>query len=187
MEESGEEKIDYVLDRKIPDEIRELLFQKFTIEINLNSETNPYKFYIGIKRDENNNLTKLDSLYDNCIYDSSNEKEKNFMGYLTFWYQVKDHIELIKNEINLKTIVTLELTIMNKKQSEETLCREEKRKDKIKDYYDVNCLSYFQYNGTYFTFLDQNVLVYGINGKIPGLVFLFNELCNEDYKNYKNS
>ena len=183
MEESGEEKIGDVLDRKIPEEKRELLFQKFTIEINLNSETNPYKFYIGIKTDENNNLTKLDSLYDNYIYDSSNEKEKNFMGYLIFWYQVKDHIELIKNEINLKTIVTLELTIMNKKQSEKTLCREEKRKDKIKDYYDVKCLSYFHYNGKNFIYLDQNVLVYGINGKIPGLVFLFNELCNEDYKN----
>ena len=54
MEESGEEKTDDVLDRKIPVEKTELLFQKFTIVINLNSETNPYKFYIGIKTDEEN-------------------------------------------------------------------------------------------------------------------------------------
>lgn len=183
MEESGDEKIGDVFNRKIPVEEMDLLFQKFTIEINLNNETNPYNFYIGIKTDENKKLTKLNSLYENYIYDSTNIKEKNFMRYLTFWYQVKDHIELIKNEINLKTIVTLELTIKSKSQSEETLCREEKRRDKIKDYYDVKCLSYFHYNGKNFIFLDQNVLVYGINGKIPGLVFLFNELCNEDYKN----
>lgn len=183
MEESCYEKIGDVFNRKIPDEKRELLFEKFTIEINLNDETNPYNFYIGIKTDENKKPTKLDSLYENYIYDSTKIKEKNFMRYLTFWYQVKDHIELIKNEINLKTIVTLELTIKSRSQSEETLCREEKRRDKIKDYYDVKCLSYFRYNGENFVFLDQNVLVYGINGKIPGLVFLFNELCNEDYKN----
>ena len=71
---------------------------------------------------------------------------------LLFWYKVKDYIELIKDEINLKTEIKLELTIKNKKQRKETLSCESERKDYIKDFYDVNCLSSFEYKGKNFEF-----------------------------------
>ena len=162
------------LKEKIPYYKRKLLFQKFVIKIDLDNNLN--SFYIG------EDLVELNYLYDDVIYDLSIPEEKNFVAYLLFWYKVKDYIELIKDEINLKTEIKLELTIKSKKQSKETLCCESERRNYIKDFYDVNCLSSFEYKGKNFEFLDENVLIYGLNGEKPGLAFLFNELCNDDYK-----
>ena len=85
-------------------------------------------------------------------------------------------------EIKFKTKVILKMTIKNKNQSEETLSRESERAEDIFNLYDVNCVSSFKYKDKTFEFIDQNVLVYGMYGKKPGLVLLFNELCNDDYK-----
>ena len=156
------------------------LFEQFVININFNNDGEPsFKFEVG-KKDP---MTVLDGLYEDVAYDKTNFEEKNLIQYLTFWDQVKGYMEQIKDEIKLKTKVILKMTIKNKNQSEETLSRESERAEDIYNLYDVNCVSSFKYKDKTFEFLDQNVLVYGMYGKIPGLVFLFNELCNDDYKN----
>ena len=156
------------------------LFEQFVININFNKDGEPtFEFKVGKK----DSMTGLDGLYEDVAYDKTNLEEKNLIQYLTFWDQVKGYMEQIKDEIKLKTKVILKMTIKNKNQSEENLSRESERAKDICDLFDVNCVSSFEYNKKTFEFLDKNVLVYGIYGKIPGLVFLFKELCNDDYKN----
>ena len=125
----------------------------------------------------------MDGLYQDVVYNKNDLEEKNFVQYLKFIHQVREYVWQIKDEIKFKTKVILKMTIKNKNQSEETLSRESERAEDIYNLYDVNCVSSFKYKDKTFEFLDQNVLVYGMYGKKPGLVLLFNELCNDDYKN----
>ena len=179
-QESTNNNLSDELKKKMPPNLMKELFEQFVININFNNDGEPsFKFEVG-KKDP---MTVLDGLYEDVAYDKTNLEEKNLIQYLTFWDQVKGYMEQIKDEIKLKTEVILKMTIKNSKQSEETLSRESERAKDICDLFDVNCVSSFEYNKKTFEFLDKNVLVYGIYGKIPGLVFLFNELCNDDYKN----
>ena len=168
------------LKKKMPHDLMKKLFEQFVININFNKDGEPtFEFKVGKK----DSMTGLDGLYEDVAYDKTNLEEKNLIQYLTFWDQVKGYMEQIKDEIKLKTKVILKMTIKNKNQSEETLSRESERAKDIYNLFDVNCVSSFEYNKKTFEFLDKNVLVYGIYGKISGLIFLFNELCNDDYKN----
>ena len=179
-QESTNNNLSDELKKKMPPNLMKELFEQFVININFNNDGEPsFKFEVG-KKDP---MTVLDGLYEDVAYDKTNLDEKNLIQYLTFWDQVKGYMEQIKDEIKLKTKVILKMTIKNKNQSEETLSRESERAKDIYNLFDVNCVSSFEYNKKTFEFLDKNVLVYGIYGKIPGLVFLFNELCNDDYKN----
>ena len=179
-QESTNNNLSDELKKKMPPNLMEELFEQFVININFNNDGEPsFKFEVG-KKDP---MTVLDGLYEDVAYDKTDLEEKNLIQYLTFWDQVKGYMEQIKDEIKLKTEVILKMTIKNSKQSEETLSRESERAKDICDLFDVNCVSSFEYNKKTFEFLDKNVLVYGIYGKISGLVFLFNELCNDDYKN----
>ena len=179
-QESTNNNLSDELKKKMPPNLMKKLFEQFVININFNKDGEPtFEFKIGKK----DSMTGLDGLYEDVAYDKTNLEEKNLIQYLTFWDQVKGYMEQIKDEIKLKTEVILKMTIKNTKQSEESLSRESERAKDICDLFDVNCVSSFEYNKKTFEFLDKNVLVYGIYGKIPGLVFLFNELCNDDYKN----
>ena len=179
-QESTNNNLSDELKKKMPPNLMKELFEQFVININFNNDGEPsFKFEVG-KKDP---MTVLDGLYEDVAYDKTNFEEKNLIQYLTFWDQVKGYMEQIKDEIKLKTEVILKMTIKNSKQSEETLSRESERAKDIWDLFDVNCVSSFEYNKKTFEFLDKNVLVYGIYRKIPGLVFLFYELCNDDYKN----
>ena len=179
-QESTNNNLSDELKKKMPPNLMKELFEQFVININFNNDGEPsFKFEVG-KKDP---MTVLDGLYEDVAYDKTNFEEKNLIQYLTFWDQVKGYMEQIKDEIKLKTKVILKMTIKNKNQSEETLSRESERAKDIYNLFDVNCVSSFEYNKKTFEFLDKNVLVYGMYGKIPGLVFLFNELCNDDYKN----
>ncbi len=179
-QESTNNNLSDELKKKMPYDVMKELFEQFVININFNKDGEPtFEFKIGKK----DSMTGLDGLYEDVAYDKTNLKEKNLIQYLTFWDQVKGYMEQIKDEIKLKTNVILVMTAKNTKQSEETLSRESERAKDIWDLFDVNCVSSFEYNKKTFEFLDKNVLVYGIYGKIPGLVFLFYELCNDDYKN----
>ena len=178
-QESTNNNLSDELKKKMPPNLMKELFEQFVININFNNDGEPsFKFEVG-KKDP---MTVLDGLYEDVAYDKTNFEEKNLIQYLTFWDQVKGYMEQIKDEIKLKTNVILKMTVKNNKQSEETLSRESERAKDIWDLFDVNCVSSFEYNKKTFEFLDKNVLVYGIYGKIQGLVFLFNELCNDDYK-----
>ena len=179
-QESTNNNLSDELKKKMPHDLMKKLFEQFVININFNKDGEPtFEFKVGKK----DSMTGLDGLYEDVAYDKTNLEEKNLIQYLTFWDQVKGYMEQIKDEIKLKTEVILKMTIKNSKQSEETLSRESERAKDICDLFDVNCVSSFEYNKKTFEFLDKNVLVYGIYGKISGLIFLFNELCNDDYKN----
>ena len=179
-QESTNNNLSDELKKKMPHDLMKKLFEQFVININFNKDGEPtFEFKVGKK----DSMTGLDGLYEDVAYDKTNLDEKNLIQYLTFWDQVKGYMEQIKDEIKLKTEVILKMTIKNSKQSEETLSRESERAKDIWDLFDVNCVSSFEYNKKTFEFLDKNVLVYGIYGKIPSVVFLFTELCNDDYKN----
>ena len=177
-QESTNNNLSDELKKKMPPNLMKELFEQFVININFNNDGEPsFKFEVG-KKDP---MTVLDGLYEDVAYDKANLEEKNLIKYLTFWDQVKGYMEQIKDEIKLKTNVILKMTVKNKNQSEETLSRESERAKDICDLFDVNCVSSFKNkDDKTFEFLDQNVLVYGMYGKIPGLVFLFNELCNDN-------
>ena len=167
------------LKKKIPHNLMEKLFEQFEININFNNDEEPSFEYIVGKKE----TIILDGLYQDVVYNKNDLEEKNFVQYLKFIHQVREYVWQIKDEIKFKTKVILKMTIKNKNQSEETLSRESERAEDIYNLYDVNCVSSFKYKDKTFEFLEQNVLVYGMYGKKPGLVLLFNELCNDDYKN----
>ena len=166
-QESTNNNLSDELKKKMPPNLMKELFEQFVININFNKDGEPtFEFKVG-KKDP---MTVLDGLYEDVAYDKTDLEEKNLIQYLTFWDQVKGYMEQIKDEIKLKTEVILKMTIKNSKQSEETLSRESERAKDICDLFDVNCVSSFEYNKKTFEFLDKNVLVYGIYGKISGLM-----------------
>ena len=179
IQEPTNEYISDALKKKIPPNLMKKLFEQFEININFNNDEEPSFEYIVGKKE----TIILDGLYQDVVYNKNDLEEKNFVQYLKFIHQVRVYVWQIKDEIKFKTKVILKMTIKNKNQSEETLSRESERAEDIYNLYDVNCVSSFKYKDKTFEFLDQNVLVYGMYGKKPGLVLLFNELCNDDYKN----
>ena len=125
---------------------------------------------------------------DNNNYINDNDV-KTYKKYLEFINKVKDYVKSLKDKIILKEEIYLELEPINDRQREEVLHEESHRRDLIKDIPEVRCKSYFCYKEDkndnkkqYQYYRDDNVLVYGIYGKLQGIIFMMNELCNEDYK-----
>ena len=176
IQEPTNEYISDALKKKIPPNLMKKLFEQFEININFNNDEEPSFEYIVGKKE----TIILDGLYQDVVYNKNDLEEKNFVQYLKFIHQVRVYVWQIKDEIKFKTKVILKMTIKNKNQSEETLSRESERAEDIYNLCDVNCVSSFKYKDKTFEFLDQNVLVYGLYGKKHGLVFLFNELCNDN-------
>ena len=125
---------------------------------------------------------------DNNEYNNDNNV-KTYKKYLEFINKVKDYVKSLKDKIILKEEIYLELEPINDRQREEVLHEESHRRDLIKDIPEVRCKSYFcckedknDNKKQYQYYRDDNVLVYGIYGKLQGIIFMMNELCNEDYK-----
>ena len=159
-------------DHKIDREILNEIFKLFKIEIDLDedfSPTNP-KYFCG----EN----KLFYLFDDAKYDKNNIEEKNFMKYLNYIETIKNYIKLIKYRIIYRGKIILELTKESEKQNES-----EEINLEDKDLYDVKCVYTIDGNKE-IKFIDENILVYGIDGKRQGFLFLVNEICSDDYEDY---
>ena len=182
-------------DNKLPAHIKDHLpeiLDKLIIKVNLGKlrglETNEINLmYYYIEKNKEPKDIKI-----NCEnkYSYSNIKEENFVKYLEFINKVSNYIKEMKKEIQYDTQIYLELTITSKEQNEGTINEMEKRKRPInKKLYNVKCLSYFYEDendeGNRIEFKDENVLVYGLDGPVPGFVYLINELCNDDYKEEK--
>ena len=146
------------------------LFEYFYKDINLNNGKPQYKRLF------------LDDKYD--MPDNNDKDIKIFKKYLVIRY---------KNYINYKTDIYLDLDIISKQQRDEVLHEESHRGksnkeiNDIKDLPDVTCTSSFEYSKDDETikhsYRDDNVLVYGLYGKLQGFIFMINELCNADYIN----
>ena len=122
-------------------------------------------------------------LREKAEYDRNKFEEKNYIQYLKFIEEVNKYIKEKKNNIKLKTTITLELTpISGKQEIGITLPRNFSDNQNVLDIYNVECKSSFNYKGQEFIYKDKNVLIFGIHGKAPGFIFLINELCNDDYK-----
>ena len=123
--------------------------------------------------------------------DNNDKDIKIFKKYLEFKTKAHNYIIRYKNYINYKTDIYLDLDIISKQQRDEVLHEESHRGksnkeiNEIKDLPDVTCTSSFEYTKDDETikhsYRDDNVLVYGLYGKLQGFIFMINELCNADY------
>ena len=158
---------DNFMNKKIPKEKMSLVFQKFIIEIDFSEENPNYTYKAGMIED------KIDiEDYEKVPYDEKQKEENKFIKYLNFINQVKKYINQIEGKIKCKTQVQLKLTHKN---------------DNVDgDVEEVMCNSSFNYKNEYLSFVDDNVLKEGISSKKPGLIFLLNELCNDDYDENSN-
>ena len=121
---------------------------------------------------------KLFYLFDDAKYDKNNIEEKNFMKYLNYIETIKNYIKLIKYRIIYRGKIILELTKESEKQNESEEINLEDN-----DLYDVKCVYTIDGNKE-IKFIDENILVYGIDGKRQGFLFLVNEICSDDYADY---
>ena len=172
---------------KIPKSELKLVYEKFKIKIvDLTDIRNPL-ILIGPDEQSYNS-----SYEENVKYDLPTEDDINFNKYLEFKEQVLDYVKQFQNEIilNENERIVLELITINYRQEGQLL----NNGSEIPKYlHDVRCFSYVKTEknkikqkkiGT--EVIDDNVLVYGINGITPGFIFLINELCIEDNKKNKN-
>ena len=100
------------------------------------------------------------------------------MKYLNYIETIKNYIKLIKYRIIYRRKIILELTKESEKQNES-----EEINLEDKDLYDVKCVYTIDGNKE-IKFIDENILVYGIDGKRQGFLFLVNEICSDDYADY---
>ena len=158
---------DNFMNKKIPKEKMSLVFQKFIIEIDFSEENPNYTYKAGMIED------KIDiEDYEKVPYDKKQKEENKFIKYLNFINQVKKYINQIQGKIKCKTQVKLML--------------KHKNGNVDGDVEEVICNSSFNYKNEYLSFVDDNVLKEGISSKKPGLIFLLNELCNDDYDENSN-
>ena len=166
--------------------IKKIMNKSNKFIMKLDTDGNPLFLY------EENKITDSFELEYQKKYRATNVDEKNFVKYLEFVNKVIKYIKEMKNEIKYNTNICLELTITNKIQSQETIEEMSKRKRNIeKNLCNVRCLSYIidkknNSEGGDDKFKDENVLVYGLDGQVPGFIYLVNELCNDDYINDKD-
>ena len=117
------------------------------------------------KQSINNKNGKLEIIY------------KNYKRFANF---IKDIEECIKNaDIKFNPQITLEL-----KREFRDINNEINSHNDYKDLYNITCTSTFynQLEEDVMKFKDKNILVYSINGKNPGFIYLIDELTNDDYK-----
>jgi hypothetical protein len=187
LEKKEGKEIDDKNNEKAPKSFLKQIYEKFKIKIDL-SDCSSFDYFRG------NNSETIQTFYDNNVkYDENTEDDRNYKKYLEFKDQVFKYIEDIRDEIKYKKEnekIVLELTTFNYHQEGQLL---NNGSEIPKNLHDVRCLSYVETEknkikqkkiGT--EVIDDNVLVYGINGITPGFIFLINELCIEDNKKNKN-
>jgi hypothetical protein len=168
------------------DEVDDIL-KEVTIKIKINSEVHVSGFYekeIFYGKDK----TKLLSGYfkdkikpynsgSKVLESKYNITCKNYIRFLSFIKEIE--VNLTKANIKIKPQIILEITRKNDKTNED-------------GFYNLNCISTF-YNQKIslneaenkMEFIDRNILVKSINGNPEGLLYLINELTNDDYKGAK--
>ena len=168
---------------------------KVRIELENILDDNITKYYYF----EGKNQIEIEDSYETIVDnddDNNNDNNDNYIKtykkYLEFIKKVKNYVKSLNDKITLKIeYIYLELEQINDRQREEVLHEESHRRDLIKDIPEVRCKSYFYPSvedeeakkETKYEYKDDNVLIYGIYGKLQGIIFMMNELCNEDYKN----
>ena len=155
---------DTIINKKISKDQIMLIFEKLIIEIDF---TQCECIYI-YKRGKKHEIFDIE-FFENTIYDQNKKEEKKFIEYLFFIKKLKKYVNQIIRKINCKKIVTLEITPKNDNQNS----------DNILSLKDIRCRSYIDEDCSY---LDENILEEGISSTKPGLIFLLNELCNDDYE-----
>ena len=148
---------------------------------------------LEIKDNYDDNILKIYGNYDPIIEsdistDTSNSKNdfklvyKNYKKLAAFF---KDLIAYIKeSKIKFNPQIVLEL----KREEKDNSNYLGTTHNDYKDLYYISCTSTFINqinNNEKLEFLDTNILVYSLNGKMPGLAYLINELTNDDYNGEK--
>ena len=162
-------KDDKIIDNKISKDKIMLVLEKLIIEMDFTQKECIYIYKYGKKCE----IFDIE-YFENAIYDENKIEEKIFKKYLFFIDKLKKYVNQIINKIKCKKIVTLEIAHKNGNQNND---------DNILSLKDVRCISYVDKN---FLYLDENILEEGISSTKPGLIFLLNELCNDDYLEIQN-
>lgn len=183
------------LDKNELRNIKKSILKGWRIKISLDNILNSYLFEYYYK-DINlyNGKPQYKRLFLDDKYDMPDDNDKDikiFKKYLEFKTKAHNYILRYKNYINYKTDIYLDLDIISKQQRDEVLHEESHRGksnkeiNEIKDLPDVTCTSSFEYSKNdeiiKHSYRDDNVLIYGLYGKLQGFIFMINELCNADY------
>ena len=163
-------KDDKIIDNKISKDKIMLVLEKLIIELDF---TQRERECIYIYKHGKNSETFDIEYFENAIYDENKKEEEKFKKYLFFIDKLKKYVKQIIDKIKRKKIVTLEIAHKNGNQNN----------DNILSLEDVRCISYVDKDSSY---LDENILEEGISSIKPGLIFLLNELCHDDYLEIQN-
>ena len=182
------------LDKNELRNIKKSILKGWRIKISLDNVLNSGLFEYFYKDINYNGKIQYKRLFLDDKYDMPDNNDKDikiFKKYLEFKTKAHNYIIRYKNYINYKTDIYLDLDIISKQQRDEVLHEESHRGksnkeiNEIKDLPDVTCTSSFEYSKDDETikhsYRDDNVLVYGLYGKLQGFIFMINELCNADY------
>ena len=103
---------------------------------------------------------------------------KNYKKLAAFFKDVENSINDL--EIKFNPRITLEL----ERELREINKEGDDPHNEYKDLYNITCISTFDNQLDHATMKckDQNILVYSINGRTPGFLYLSNELTNDDYE-----
>jgi hypothetical protein len=103
---------------------------------------------------------------------------KNYKKLAAFFKDVENSINDLEIKFNPRISLELEreLREINKEGDDPH--------NEYKDLYNITCISTFDNQLDHATMKckDQNILVYSINGRTPGFLYLSNELTNDDYE-----
>ena len=173
---NGQSLTDEIDKRKITDEEIKEIFKYFEIQITLEQNEEDcnisYDYYSG-----DPNPKEKKTCYTNAqtqeLYNDNNKNERNYKRYLIFIEQVQNHLKFLRKqkEIKINAKIKMLLIITNNSQKETV------------DLYDVKCISSLEClknKEKKYEAIDKEILVHGIHGKIPGFIFLAEELSNED-------
>ena len=187
------------LDKNELRNIKKSILKGWRIKISLDNILNSNLFEYSYKDINLNGKPQYKRLFLDDKYDMPDDNDKDikiFKKYLEFKTKAHNYIIRYKNYINYKADIYLDLDIISKQQRDEVLHEESHRGksnkeiNEIKDLPDVTCTSSFEYSKddetTKHSYRDDNVLVYGLYGKLQGFIFMINELCNADYINENN-
>ena len=174
----------------------EKILKKTKLTINIFLEENKVKLNYKeiLYGDDDTKMENIEDLKINGDYDSminvdidkesTNNKNRKleiiYKNYKRFANFIKDIEECIKNaDIKFNPQITLEL-----KREFRDINNEINSHNDYKDLYNITCTSTFynQLEEDVMKFKDKNILVYSINGKNPGFIYLIDELTNDDYK-----
>ena len=155
----------------------EKAFDLWTIKLDLPDILNP-EYFFGKQKEKIDYINREIATSDEVI-------KKNYVKYLEFIDNIIFYF-LKKNEnkeINYRGKIILELTTVSEKQDEKIFENDDylkNEKDNLINIRNVRCI-YSMEKGEY-KFIDDNVLIHGIDGKYQGFLFLLDEVCKDDYE-----